>query len=131
MDERLHVSLTLENEPKDDIQFRPHIWSHKIRFLELGLHAWDNERVSNLCRRMGITPHVLCAACGLFTLKVDQYGVPDLSLDVSSIRKFWRDNRWPVYLAIAFDRLEARLDARPSCDTVSLMELLRESQDHG
>lgn len=117
MDDGLYV--------KDEIDLRPQVWQIKLHFMQAGLHRWDNHRVKALCDKTRLTPFLLGANSGLFKLHIDGLGIPDLALDTAAIKSAWNANQWPVHLALAFDRLEAFVDSRPSVESVVTSELLR------
>lgn len=125
MEDRLRLSVN-----EDPIDLRPAIWTLKMRFMEAGLHRWDNHRVKALCDRIKITPFVLCANLGLYRTIIDSKGILDLKLHSDAVKTHWSANQWPVHLALGFDRLEAFLDDRPSVQSVSTSELFRSLKVH-
>src|SRR5438552_5732050 len=66
---------------------------------KLGLHRWGNDKVAKLCRLFNCTVGDLCALCGEF--------------DLGRIRRYIKQNRWPMTLVLQWYKLERfRVGAR-------------------
>jgi hypothetical protein len=63
-----------------------------------GVFAWNNDRVSNLCKALNITLQELCARAGLYKLYKDG----KWRLDHAAIDHLWEKDVWPGYLAMHF-----------------------------
>lgn len=72
-----------------------------------GLHKWNNNRVSKLAHDLNCTIWALCAWAGaLVTTHDTVHDYVRIRLDKNMVKKAWRENRWPMYLTINFDRIE-------------------------
>lgn len=72
------------------------------------LHEWDNARTFKLASDLGVSLDVLCARVGLFHHVYDEErDIYYLELDRQKISSYRNRNRWPVWLAVQFEVMEA------------------------
>lgn len=102
----------------------PNVVLIKEHFKELQLEAFDNDRVSRICRTCGCTLPELCAVAGIFKR--------------GAIKAMWENNRWPAPVALHFIALERCANERifqtavqPSPQEIEAASLLARRQETG
>jgi hypothetical protein len=69
----------------------PWVQALKWEYEKANLHLWTNAKICQVASIFRCTVHELCAVAGLF--------------DRKEIARHLKENKWPLYLAIQFDKL--------------------------
>lgn len=95
-----------------------------LRYESKGLHQWNNARVASLARALGKTVWVLAAEAGCFRYTFStKHEIKRLTIDRARILKCWKDNHWPVWLTIHFQRFEDYLKTQQRDEGACLLSV--------
>lgn len=115
--------MALDIKPNDlwNGERSPTVWALNYKFTKLGMGNWDNNRVKRTCDYIGITLSELCATAGVFHPR--------------NITLYVNRNRWPMTLAIHFDRLRQvvmsvrlKVPLNPTPADLAIVKLLANKQ---